>query len=128
MSAQTRFIYGAVEEKYLGQFKRQGGRIFTDHDIQNVMAERKCDLGKALESWVDARVVETRYDTVVSVNSLVFNFLHDNYAKENVYYLDVQGTLHLVFSNPRLLNRLAALGPGEVLCDTNLEWEFNPKP
>ena len=62
---------------------------------------------------------------VTTHSALVLNFLADEAAKESVIFLykDRRGYTHAVkfFDIPEIAGKLALLGPGEVMSDTNLE-------
>ena len=62
---------------------------------------------------------------VTTHSALVLNFLADEAAKESVIFLykDRRGYTHAVkfFVIPEIAGKLALLGPGEVMSDTNLE-------
>ena len=81
--------------------------------------ERAQELLKELQNFNGKQVMVTTH------SALILNFLADETAKESVIFLykDRRGYTHAVkfFDIPEIAGKLALLGPGEVMSDTNLE-------
>lgn len=76
-----------------------------------------------IESLVDAIVEasKTKDFVIHSFNPGLLNWFEDNVAISSFYVLNYQGEPDLLFSYKRTLEKLECMGPGDVVCDTDLE-------
>lgn len=108
-----------------------GSLIYNDSHLFSIFNGESEFLGKSytveqLNEFIDDLVAfanETS-DLVIlhTFNALVLNFFKDEDAIETFYYFkESENNLKLFFKEERMLEKLTALCPGEVVCDTILE-------
>ncbi len=76
-------------------------------------------LQKYSHEELGALIEDGTYDEFVlhTFSVLLLNFLHDEYALDNVYYMK-EGVLTHLRDDEHITRKIEVMGPGEALCDT----------
>ena len=67
-------------------------------------------------------IEQNEFEYFRTYNPLFPNYIDDESAKEDIFIFE-NGKLKALKEFPAILYKLEVMGPGELLCDTNFEWE-----
>jgi hypothetical protein len=100
---------------YFGRIpKEMQNDIVTDAWVYEQLQTYTCEeLGKVIEDGIYNKL------TLNTFNILLINYLTDDYAKENIYFVNADtNNVEKFADNYYICEKLSCMGPGEALSDT----------
>lgn len=100
---------------YFGRIpKEMQNDIVTDAWVYEQLQTHTCEeLAKVIEDGIYNKL------TLNTFNILLINYLTDDYAKENIYFVNADtNNVEKFADNYYICEKLSCMGPGEALSDT----------